>query len=182
MAVENYLEIVRKEKAAHIIYEDEKALAFIPEEASAPGEILVIPKLPYQIIEQIPPEELAHLSVLVKKLSDICFELLSGQGTNILVSNGPAAGQEVAHVAFRILPRREGDSIDMSWTTKREDEKELDSALNILGSATKHIYISAMESKHKDIPEKKEKKEEILEKPKDGEIDYRLDFLKGKYE
>lgn len=176
----NYLDIIRREKKAHIIYEDDVALAFIPDESSAPGEILLIPKEPYQIIEQIPPEILAHLSILVRKLSDVVFELLSGQGTNIIVHNGAAAGQEVAHFAFRIIPRREGDSIDMHWNTKREEDNELNSAHDILGSATKNIYISAMESKHKDIPIKEEKPKEI--KQEKGEIDYRLDFLKRKYE
>ncbi|MFW6230885.1 MAG: HIT family protein, partial [Nanoarchaeota archaeon] len=170
----DYLDIIGRKKDAKIIYEDDKALAFLPEQASVPGEIVITPKKPYQIMEQLPDDLIVHLSVLARKLSDRAFELLSGKGTNILIQNGVPAGQDVPQFSIRILPRKEGDSVNFTWQTEREEESELDSAHNILGEETKNIFISAMETKHKPIEEKPKQKEIVSE---EGEIDYRLDFL-----
>ncbi len=176
-----FKDIIDRKEKARIIYEDEAALAFLPENASVPGEVVLIPKKPYSIMEQIPDEVLEHLFTLAKRLSDVCFEILSGQGTNILIHNGVTAGQEVPHFSIRILPRRKEDGLNMKWSSEKEDEGELDSVHNILTAETKNIFISAMKAKHKPIEkEVKEEKKEIDAEAED--TDYRLDFLKEKYD
>ena len=170
-----YCEIIKREKTARIIFEDNNALAFIPEQASVVGEVILIPKTHYQIIEQVPDEIISHLFVLSRKLSDICFEILSGKGTNILILNGIPAGQEVAHFSIKILPRKEGDNPDFKWAgdTKQAQPEELQSAMDILLGEAKHIHINEKiehEIIHKETPKSIETKQ--------GEIDYRLDFFR----
>ena len=175
-----FKEIIKRKREARIIYEDDIALAFLPIKSSVPGEILLIPKKEYSIIEQIPDDVLEHLSTLTKKLSDVSFEILSGQGTNIIINNGVTAGQEEPHFSIRILPRRQEDNINTKWTAEREDDKELNSVHEILTKETKNIFISTMKTKHKEI-EQQEIKEEKIE-VKNDETDYRMDFLKEKYD
>ncbi len=173
-------QIVEGKNDALVIYEDEIALAFLAENASIPGEIVLFPKGDYNIMEMVPDDVMDHLSVLARKISDVCFELLSGQGTNVLIHNGAAAGQETDKFYIRILPRKKGDGIDFNWEAKQENDKELESVKGILESSTKNIFISAMKEKHKPI-KKEEPKVIESEGDESDETDYRLDFLRDKY-
>ena len=175
-----FKEIIDKKKKARIIYEDEIALAFLPEKASVPGEIRLIPRKQYSIMEQVPDDVMDHMSILARKLSDIVFEMISGQGTNILISNGVTAGQEEPHFSMRILPRKKEDALNMQWSSEKESDSELDSVHGILTAETKNIFVSAMKAKHKPI-ETKEPEPKKIEEIKE-ETDYRLDFLKDKYD
>ena len=174
-----YLDIVDGKINAKVIYEDDVALAFLAKNGTVPGEIILIPKKKYQIMELIPDEEMAHLAVLARKLSDACFEILSGQGTNILIQNGIPAGQLVPQFSIRILPRRDGDGVNFKWTTEKESESELKSVSEILYSETKNIFISTVKAKHKEI-EIPKKQEKVKEQHEEGDIDYRLDFFRNK--
>ncbi len=173
-----YCDIIMRNKETHIIFEDQFVLAFLPENASALGEIILVPKQHVQILEQLSDTIISHIAIITKQLSDISFEILSGQGTNILIQNGVPAGQEIPHVAIHIYPRRKGDGLQMEWDTKRASDSDLASAKNILGQETKNIFVSVIESKQKKIIFEPKKTEKILSEEKTGEIDYRLDFLK----
>ncbi len=184
----SYLDIISGKENAKIIYEDDIALAFVEKKGSTPGEVILLPKKKYPIMEQIPDNEMEHLSILARKLSDICFETLSGKGTNILIQNGIPAGQTEPQFSIRILPRRENDNLNFRWSSEKESDSELSSIKEIILSETKNIFISKVKQKYKEIkvPEKKsgESKEEKKEgkpiNPEEGDIDYRLDFFKNK--
>lgn len=46
---------------------------------------------------------------VVKRLSKRMREQLKAEATNIIVNNGPAAGQEVPHLHIHVIPRFEKD-------------------------------------------------------------------------
>lgn len=43
-------------------------------------------------------------------------EVLGFTDMNILQNNGPIAGQTVFHFHIHLIPRREGDGINVTWT------------------------------------------------------------------
>ena len=185
----SYLDIIQGKENAKIVYEDDIALAFAAKNGSTIGEVVLVPKKKYPIMEQIPDDEMSHLAILSRKISDVCFETLSGKGTNILIQNGIPAGQTEPLFSIRILPRRENDNLNFRWSTEKESESELSSIKEIISSETQNIFISKVKQKYKEIkePEKKseENKEEKKEEgkpinPEEGDIDYRLDFFKNK--
>ena len=181
-----YQDIISGKINAKIIYEDDIALAFIAKNGSIPGEVILLPKKNYQIMEQIPDDEMSHLAVLARKISDICFEILSGKGTNILIQNGVPAGQTEPQFSIRILPRRENDNLNFRWSSEKESESELESIKEIITSETKNIFISKVKQKYKEIEApKKEVTEDVNDdkpiEPEEGDIDYRLDFLRRKH-
>ncbi|MFH0876135.1 MAG: HIT family protein [archaeon] len=112
----------------NIIYEDELVYAMIPEKPLTLGHIWVVPKKHYPIIEQVPDFEIAPLFRIANKLSSILFETLKIQGTNIIVQNGIAAGQQYAHFIVNIIPRRENDGLKLEWTPKQISEEEMSTA------------------------------------------------------
>lgn len=171
-----YCQIVNNEIQSHKIYEDEKIIAIVPNASSCVGEVIIIPKEHYQIIEQVPDELIEHISIFTRKLSDICFEILSGQGTNILVQNGIPGGQESPHFSVRIFPRRDGDGLDFKWEGNQAKPEDLDSAMNILKDETKNIFVSVIETKKQKEPINNTRPSEVKEDP--GEINYQLDSLR----
>ena len=51
-------------------------------------------------------------------------EVLGFTDMNILQNNGPIAGQTVFHFHIHLIPRREGDGINVTWTpTEPTDEQ-----------------------------------------------------------
>jgi len=107
------------------LYEDKELVAVIHPRPAVPGHIIVFPKKHYPILEQIPDYELAHLFNVVNKISIAVFEGVKSQGTNILIQNGVAAGQEIPHVTIHIIPRKEGDGMDFQWKPKQLSQEEM---------------------------------------------------------
>ncbi|AEF95869.1 HIT family protein [Methanotorris igneus] len=103
-----FCKIVNKEIPAKIVYEDEDTMAFLDINPRNKGHTLVIPKKHYETLDEMPDEELAKLMKAVKKVVEI-LKPLNFDGYNIINNNKPAAGQEVPHVHFHIIPRYQND-------------------------------------------------------------------------
>ncbi len=118
-----YCEIIQQKK--HILYEDDKVVAFLPESGAVMGEVVVVPKEHRPIIEEVPDFVVGHAMVVANKVSVSIFEALSAHGTNILVSNGIPAGQTVAHFSIRVIPRSQNDGLNLQWQPKQLSEEEM---------------------------------------------------------
>ncbi|MBD3313389.1 HIT domain-containing protein [Candidatus Woesearchaeota archaeon] len=107
------------------IYEDDKVVVIPHDKPATEGHVLVIPKEHYAIIEQVPDYIVSHAFSIANKMSVALFESLNAQGTNIIVNNGVAAGQESAHFFINVIARREGDGMDFQWRPKQLGEEEM---------------------------------------------------------
>lgn len=146
------------------IYEDEKVVAVLLKKAANPGEVLIIPREHYPIMEQVPDYVVAHMGVLSNKISMAIFEAMKVQGTNILISNGVAAGQKMPHFSIRIVPRMLNDGLSLNWNPKQLTEEEMSTVELKLKEETKNI--GAFEKEKKE-PEKIERKAEKLSKERE---------------
>ncbi|MFP4656197.1 MAG: HIT family protein [Candidatus Woesearchaeota archaeon] len=88
---------------------------------TADGHMLVVPKRHFERLEDIPKyilDELMRHVALSSRVMDAQFP-----ACNVLLNNGKEAGQTVFHVHFHIIPRVEGDGIEIeSWKRKRLPE------------------------------------------------------------
>ncbi|NJN72268.1 MAG: histidine triad nucleotide-binding protein [Limnothrix sp. RL_2_0] len=99
--------IIRREIPADIVYEDEFALAFRDVTPQAPVHILVIPKQPIAMLEQVEDGDrqlLGHLLLTVKKVA--AQENLA-KGYRVVVNNGEHGGQTVFHLHLHLLGDRQ---------------------------------------------------------------------------
>ena len=94
---------------ARIIQETETTLAFLDAHPLARGHTLVVPKEPYEHLQDLPPELSADLFETVRELTPTIEAAVEADATTIGVNNGEASGQEVPHVHVHIIPRFEGD-------------------------------------------------------------------------
>ncbi len=113
--------IVNREIPATIVYEDERTLAFMDIGPIVKGHTLVIPKTCYDLITKVPDDLLAHLIIVSKRIAAAQIKAFGADGVNIIQNSGKAAGQEVPHFHFHIIPRFDGDGHHWNWDAKRYD-------------------------------------------------------------
>ena len=107
------------------VYEDDDCIAVLHPKPAAKGHVIVFSKTHYNIIEQIPDHEIGDLFKKVNKMSSAIFESVKAQGTNIIIQNGVAAGQEIPHAAIHIIPRGQNDGLNFQWQPKQLTEEEM---------------------------------------------------------
>ena len=112
-------------KRKNIVYASDKVVVFIPDEAIVQGHLIVTPVDHHPILEAIPEDVLKEMFIVANKIGIAVFEALGAQGTNILIQNGTAAGQETPHVMLNIIPRKENDGLDFMWEPKQMSEEEM---------------------------------------------------------
>lgn len=95
------------------VYEDDKMIAVLDINPATKGHVLVMPKEHYPIMPLIPPETFIHLFAKTKALSGALKEGTVTFGNTVFIANGYAAGQQSNHFMLHIIPREEGDGLDM---------------------------------------------------------------------
>lgn len=110
--------IVNREIPATIVYEDGDTLAFMDKGPIIKGHTLVIPKVCYDPVTETPDKVLAKLVSVAKRIAAAQVSGLGADGVNIMQNNGKAAGQEVPHLHFHVIPRFEGDGHHWNWNAK----------------------------------------------------------------
>jgi histidine triad (HIT) family protein len=101
--------IIDKEIPVGIIYEDEKAIAFLDAFPFSKGHVLVVPKKPYKTIFDMPEEDFLYLQKIVLKVAGN-MRKLTGRDIAIFQRNGIDAGQEVPHVHVHVLPKYQSET------------------------------------------------------------------------
>ncbi len=114
-----------EDKTSLMIYKDDEIVAMLDENPASFGQIVVLPKDHFTIIEQVPDYIVSKIFQVVNKLSVVAFESLGIEGTNILIQNGVAGGQGLPHFMVNIIPRVDGDGINLIWQPKQLTEEEM---------------------------------------------------------
>ena len=110
MASKTIFEKIRDEEIpARVIHETETTLAFLDAHPLAPGHTLVVPKEPYEHLQDLPADLSADLFETVHELTPTIEAAVDADASTIGINNGEASGQEVPHVHVHIIPRFEGD-------------------------------------------------------------------------
>jgi|ETNmetMinimDraft_4_1059912.scaffolds.fasta_scaffold00577_22 histidine triad (HIT) family protein len=123
-----FSKIIAGEIPSFKVYEDKKVVAILDINPINAGHILVIPRKEYITLMDMPDKLAEHTITVIKHLASEIQRITGAPGINIFLNNGVAAGQEVPHVHFHIIPRFEGDEAIPHWKRKQvslEDLKEL---------------------------------------------------------
>ncbi len=91
------------------LYEDEECIVILDINPVAKGHALVISRKPYPTFTDVPEKTLHHMMDIARKVDQKQREVLKAEGTNIMINNSPASGQEVPHLHIHVIPRKEGD-------------------------------------------------------------------------
>ena len=112
-----FAKILRGEIPCDKIYEDDHALAFDDINPQAPVHVLVIPKGPYQSLDDFSEmASEAELSGFIRAVGNVARQLgLAGDGYRVLANHGANARQEVPHFHVHVFGKR-----DMGPMLRRE--------------------------------------------------------------
>lgn len=91
------------------LYEDDEVLVILDINPIAKGHSLVISKTAYPDFTDCPADRLGHMMEIAQKVDLKLRSALGCDGTNILINNGPAAGQEIPHLHIHVIPRYKDD-------------------------------------------------------------------------
>ena len=125
------------------IYEDNKVLAILDINPINFGHTLVIPKKHYSNLDLMKDEEVSYLFGIVNKLKFQISKLIDSEGSNILLSEGVVAGQNVDHIFVNIIPRFSNDGVEFDLKRKKINEEELEKLEKLLSN----IRIEKIEEK-----------------------------------
>lgn len=110
---------------AEILDSDEHTVSFMDINPATRGHALVIPKRHSADLLEIDQSDLEHCSVAAKRLADRIKETLEPDGINLLNCCGSAAWQTVFHFHMHVVPRWEGDPLELPWTPSEGDMDEI---------------------------------------------------------
>ena len=102
------------------IYDDELCFVILDLSPVNKGHALVIAKEAAPTFTEIPEDTLCHMMGVARKVDSKMREVLGADGTNILINNGPASGQEVPHLHIHVIPRFSGDGKTYAFPKKEK--------------------------------------------------------------
>lgn len=106
-----FCKIIRGDIPALKVYEDDYILAFLDIAPVSPGHVLVVPKIHSKNLDDVDDVMLAYLLRGVKRVGLAMKKALGVDGYNVVINNGPVAGQLIDHCHIHIIPRRSGDGL-----------------------------------------------------------------------
>lgn len=109
-----FCKILAEEIPAARVLENTDFIAFLDIAPAKPGHILIVPKKHYENLLDFPPEMGTALLQTIQQVGAAQMKALGAEGFNVLQNNFPAAGQEVFHVHWHVVPRFTKDGL-MHW-------------------------------------------------------------------
>ena len=105
-----FCKIVDGTAPSSTVYEDEISLAFMDIQPVNPGHVLVVPKIHFTDLSELPADIGAHLFQVAQRIAlSLPKTQAKNEGVDLFLANGEAAGQEVFHVHLHVFPRFAGD-------------------------------------------------------------------------
>jgi histidine triad (HIT) family protein len=120
-----FCKIIAGELPSQIIDEDEHTIAFMDISPATRGHALVVPRNHAKDLLEISSEDLQATVVAAQRLARRISERLGADGINLINSCGRAAWQTVFHFHIHVIPRYEGDPLELPWTPTPGDSDEI---------------------------------------------------------
>lgn len=104
-----FCNILKGESDSYIVFEDSVSIAFLDIRPLFPGHILLVPRIHYETISDLPVNLIEPLFKNARFLSNIIEKALNADGTLILINN--KVSQSIPHLHIHIIPRSRGDGL-----------------------------------------------------------------------
>ena len=105
-----FTQIIQGKLPCEKIFETDSEISFLDIMPSSIGHTLVIPKLEVIRLEDLPQSQAIALICTLQRVAKAISLAFNKIDYNIVLNNGPNAGQVVDHLHFHVIPRSEGSS------------------------------------------------------------------------
>lgn len=121
-----FCKIINGEIPGATIFENDEFKVILDRFPANKGHVLVLPKTHYENIFDIDPELGGKLFTLAIRIAGVVKKATGAKDMNILQNNGALAGQSVNHFHLHIIPRYEGDTVDVKWQQLDLTDEEIE--------------------------------------------------------
>ncbi len=119
-----FCKIAKGEIPSATIYETSEFKVMLDVAPANKGHALIIPKEHFDNIFQIDAETAGKLFSLATVVARALKEETNCEGMNIVQNNGAVAGQTVNHFHLHLIPRHQGDGVQVTWKQGETDPAE----------------------------------------------------------
>lgn len=110
-----FSKIIAGQIPGEFVFQDDLWVALLDIRPVAPGHCLLIPRVEGQFLADLPAATLAALGDRLARLTAAVKAASGAPAVNVVVNDGPAAGQEVPHAHLHVWPRFPDDGRRLSW-------------------------------------------------------------------
>jgi histidine triad (HIT) family protein len=103
-----FCRIIGGEEMVSVVYEDDRAIAFLDVQPASQGHTLVVSKEHYETLFDVPEALLTHCMAVAKRIAPGLRRAVGAEAINVFSANGKAGGQDVLHFHMHLIPIREG--------------------------------------------------------------------------
>jgi len=104
-----FCRIVNREVPARLVFEDEISLAFLDHRPVFPGHCLLIPKIHYETLTDLPEDLIGPFFKRAQLLARAVESAMAADGTFVAMNN--RVSQSVPHLHVHVVPRRRKDGL-----------------------------------------------------------------------
>lgn len=123
-----FCRIVAREIPATVVHEDEHTLAFMDLGQVNPGHVLVAVRAHAENLYGLNEAQAGAVLRAAARVARAIREAFKPEGLSVYQANGKAAGQTVFHYHVHLVPRYEGDGMDLTWPVKNPPREKLEEA------------------------------------------------------
>lgn len=120
-----FCSILAGDLPGEVVMEDEHTVALMDVNPWTRGHAIVIPRKHVANLYEIDDEELGRVHATAKRLAIRARDALGADGINILNSTNPAAWQTIFHLHVHVIPRYEGDPLELPTRPQQASPEEL---------------------------------------------------------
>jgi histidine triad (HIT) family protein len=100
---------VAGQKASHVVFEDERSLAFLDNRPLFPGHSLLVPREHHETLLDLPDDLVTTLFTNARLLARAMETGLGAEGSFVALNN--RVSQSVPHLHVHVVPRRRKDGL-----------------------------------------------------------------------
>lgn len=115
-----FCRIVAGDDPAHVVLDDDAAMAFLDVRPLFPGHVLLVPREHHETLTDLPADQVEPLFSRARRLAAAVEGAMGAQGTFVALNN--RVSQSVPHLHVHVVPRTKGDGLKgFFWPRTRYD-------------------------------------------------------------
>ena len=120
-----FCQIVAGDEPGHLVFEDDRTIAFLDNRPLFPGHSLLVPRDHYETLSDLPDDLIGPLFANAQRLSVAVPKAMRKPGSFVALNN--VVSQSVPHLHVHVVPRKPKDGLrGFFWPrTKYDSEGEM---------------------------------------------------------
>lgn len=118
-----FCQIIAGDEPGHVVFEDERTLAFLDSRPLFPGHCLLVPRDHYETLGDLPDELVGPLFENARLLSVAVPKAMKKPGSFVAMNN--VVSQSVPHLHVHVVPRKPKDGLrGFFWPRTKYDSDD----------------------------------------------------------